>query len=189
MQQNNPISVESFNSSFVTYSGKKEDLIAAGIADEEDFPVWPKRNRNSGSGPRHYYWSVRYVKGGSFEVTHRQIYGGAEDMLPFVAIADGRVSYWDGDPGVTSLLDARAAEERAIGKLYFIALMRYLRKLQRSIFYRLLEEILEDMPEYSWRVGGFKEAMGEYLLAAATIFDIDRTERELKAELLAKKAA
>ncbi|MCP5443662.1 MAG: hypothetical protein H6968_11565 [Chromatiaceae bacterium] len=182
------VSVPHLRLAEVVYTGKKEELVAAGIADEEDFPVWPKRYAHSGTDPRCHTWSIRYIRGGSFEVTHSQVFAGAEDMLPFVSVVDGRRSYWMDDPKM-DVPASVAEQEMAIGQLYFLAYMRYLRQVQsRGVSicgHRLLARILEDMPESSWRVYGFMSIADSFLFAAARYLDTDQEERRIKAALLA----
>ena len=58
------------NAYWTAYTGTRADLVAAGIATEEAFPVWPKRKRlHIGRDvPREQWFSIRYIKGGRYRV-------------------------------------------------------------------------------------------------------------------------
>lgn len=57
-----------------TFIGTKEDLIAAGLAAADMFPVWPKRTKYKTIRPGESmddHWSVNYIKGGKFVLSLR----------------------------------------------------------------------------------------------------------------------
>ena len=49
-----------------TYTGSKEQLIAAGFANESFFPVGKKRTKSRPHGDTGRFWSIKQIKGGIF---------------------------------------------------------------------------------------------------------------------------
>ena len=56
---------------YTTYTATREDLITAGLATEDMFPVWPKRVKDNFAPDIEFgdQWLVRYLKGGRFDLT------------------------------------------------------------------------------------------------------------------------
>lgn len=58
------------SSSWTRYTGTKEKLIAAGVATEDMFPIWPKRVKDN-YGPDTTLedkYSTKYIKGGRYQL-------------------------------------------------------------------------------------------------------------------------
>lgn len=54
-----------------TYTGSKEQLIAAGFANESYFPEEKKRVKSYKHGDAGLFWSIKQIKGGRFRL-HKQ---------------------------------------------------------------------------------------------------------------------
>lgn len=167
----------------VAYAGTKSALVGAGIADENDFPVWPKRRSISGVGDS-FFWEINYQKGGGFVVTHYYRYGvDAEDALPFVGVSDGRYSCWANDPDVGKIYAAMNEQQYITGRLYLIALLRVMKRSDHIQSDLDLAEIFQSLPRTP-RASGFLAEFKAFLNAACCNIDYSAREGKLRADLL-----
>ncbi|MEW8385330.1 MAG: hypothetical protein AB2704_26015 [Candidatus Thiodiazotropha taylori] len=63
----------------IVHVGTKEELIKAGLASDEMFPIWPKRVKRyiEPNAPQEKWWNIKRIKGTEFELT-RYSENGAE---------------------------------------------------------------------------------------------------------------
>ena len=106
------------NSHWTAYTGTQADLVAAGIAPAELFPIWPKRRYDNYSPdtPRDQMISIQRMKGARFRVTlDRPLPPEALPPAPWDPVAfRSSMARWIGSAFEVAIKDARGLAEAEV---------------------------------------------------------------------------